>query len=203
MPGVMKGFAEHVDPSLGAHLRARGPGGRPASPTIPRAPRCSTSAWPSGATLPHAARSRVHLACVPMADPDENAAIVNALQRHAHRRRPEEPRRGLRPHRRRGDVEAPAGRRQRGRRDRRPDRGRRSRPARGRSHRSTGLRRCRRDASCATARLAARLAENAHMRIADEFLGDRHLEQYCHLFEQLAPHTRQTISKPEPGEMLE
>ena len=28
-------------------------------------------------------RGRVHLACVPMADPDEAAAIVNALQRHA------------------------------------------------------------------------------------------------------------------------
>ena len=36
-----------------------------------------------GGELPHAARSRVHLACMPMADPDENAAIVNALQRHA------------------------------------------------------------------------------------------------------------------------
>src|SRR6266516_3139409 len=33
--------------------------------------------------LPHAVRSRVHLACTPMADPDEAAAIVNALQRHA------------------------------------------------------------------------------------------------------------------------
>src|SRR5690606_16174598 len=28
-------------------------------------------------------RSRVHLACLPMADVEENAAIVNALQRHA------------------------------------------------------------------------------------------------------------------------
>jgi trehalose synthase len=28
-------------------------------------------------------RARVHLACLPMADIDENAAIVNALQRHA------------------------------------------------------------------------------------------------------------------------
>ena len=28
-------------------------------------------------------RSRVHLACLPMADIEENAAIVNALQRHA------------------------------------------------------------------------------------------------------------------------
>src|SRR5829696_2095034 len=35
------------------------------------------------AALPHAARGRVHLACVPMNDADEAAAIVNALQRHA------------------------------------------------------------------------------------------------------------------------
>jgi trehalose synthase len=33
--------------------------------------------------LPHAPRSRVHLACLPMGDIEENAAIVNALQRHA------------------------------------------------------------------------------------------------------------------------
>ena len=33
--------------------------------------------------LPGAARARTHLACIPMDDPDENAAIVNAIQRHA------------------------------------------------------------------------------------------------------------------------
>jgi trehalose synthase len=33
--------------------------------------------------LPHGVRNRVHLACLPMADIDENAAIVNALQTHA------------------------------------------------------------------------------------------------------------------------
>lgn len=33
--------------------------------------------------LPHGHRGRVHLACLPMADSEENAAIVNALQRHA------------------------------------------------------------------------------------------------------------------------
>jgi len=37
-------------------------------------------AW---AGLPPAVRSRVHLAALPMEDPGENAAIVNALQRHA------------------------------------------------------------------------------------------------------------------------
>ena len=33
--------------------------------------------------LPHSHRNRVHLACLPMGDVEENAAIVNALQRHA------------------------------------------------------------------------------------------------------------------------
>lgn len=33
--------------------------------------------------LPHAVRRRVHLALLPMQDSEENAAIVNALQRHA------------------------------------------------------------------------------------------------------------------------
>lgn len=33
--------------------------------------------------LPHGIRNRVHLVCLPMADIDENGAIVNALQTHA------------------------------------------------------------------------------------------------------------------------
>jgi trehalose synthase len=33
--------------------------------------------------MPHAVRARIHLACLPMTDLDENAAIVNAIQRHA------------------------------------------------------------------------------------------------------------------------
>ncbi len=33
--------------------------------------------------LPHDVRKHVHLACLPMTDREENAAIVNALQRHA------------------------------------------------------------------------------------------------------------------------
>ena len=33
--------------------------------------------------LPHAVRDKVHLACLPTADVQENAVIVNALQRHA------------------------------------------------------------------------------------------------------------------------
>ena len=36
-----------------------------------------------GADCPHHARRRVALVCLPMGDPEENAIIVNALQRHA------------------------------------------------------------------------------------------------------------------------
>ncbi|HSJ72702.1 MAG TPA: glycosyltransferase, partial [Miltoncostaeaceae bacterium] len=39
-----------------------------------------TAAWRA---LPHERRRRVQIAALPMADPSENAAIVNALQRHA------------------------------------------------------------------------------------------------------------------------
>jgi trehalose synthase len=82
MAGVMTGFTQHVDPSLGAHLLLCGPvvtGVSDDPEAVEMLDEC-TSLWRE---LPHAARSRVHLACIPMADPDENAAIVNAIQRHA------------------------------------------------------------------------------------------------------------------------
>ncbi len=82
MPGVMNGFAEHVDPSLGAHLLLVGPAvtGVADDPEAAAVLEECIELWRA---LPHAARSHVHLACTPMADPDEAAAIVNALQRHA------------------------------------------------------------------------------------------------------------------------
>ena len=81
-PGVMTGFAEHVDPSLGAHLLLAGPAvtGVADDPEAAEVLEECVALWRD---LPHAIRSRVHLACTPMADPDEAAAIVNALQRHA------------------------------------------------------------------------------------------------------------------------
>ena len=39
--------------------------------------------WEAWRSLPHHARTRVALACIPMTDVEENAIIVNALQRHA------------------------------------------------------------------------------------------------------------------------
>jgi trehalose synthase len=82
MAGVMTAFAEHVDPGLGAHLLLAGPvvTGVADDPEGGAVLRECIDRW---RRLPHYARSRVHLACMPMADPDEQAAIVNALQRHA------------------------------------------------------------------------------------------------------------------------
>src|SRR5438045_8720988 len=82
MAGVMKGFVQHVDPSLGAHLLLCGPvvAGVADDPEAAEVFDECAALWQE---LPPRARSRVHLACLPMADPDENAAIVNAIQRHA------------------------------------------------------------------------------------------------------------------------
>jgi trehalose synthase len=82
MSGVMLGFARHVDHSLGAHLVLAGPAvaGVADDPEAAEIYQHCVGLWRD---LPHALRGRVHLACVPMTDPDEAAAIVNALQRHA------------------------------------------------------------------------------------------------------------------------
>jgi trehalose synthase len=82
MAGVMEGFAEHVDPQLGAHLVLAGPAvtGVADDPEAIEVYNDCIDRW---RRLPHEVRSRIHLACTPMADPDEAAAIVNALQRHA------------------------------------------------------------------------------------------------------------------------
>jgi trehalose synthase len=82
MRGVMLGFAEHLDDLGSAHLVLAGPNvhGVADDPDAARVLDDCVAVW---RTLPHAARSRIHLACVPLADADEAAAIVNALQRHA------------------------------------------------------------------------------------------------------------------------
>jgi trehalose synthase len=82
MAGVMRGFAEHVDPGLGAHLLLLGSAvdGVADDPEAARVLHECMEGW---RTLPHGLRSRIHLACAPMEDPDENAAIVNAIQRHS------------------------------------------------------------------------------------------------------------------------
>jgi trehalose synthase len=80
--GVMAGFAGHVAPGLGAHLMLAGPAVDAVSddPEGAEVLRECIGAW---GRLPEPVRARVHLACLPMRDDRENAAIVNALQRRS------------------------------------------------------------------------------------------------------------------------
>ncbi len=82
MTGVLRGFAEGVDASFGAHLLLSGPAVTGVADD-PEAAEVLDECMALWRALPHDTRSRVHLACTPMADPDEAAAIVNAVQRHA------------------------------------------------------------------------------------------------------------------------
>ncbi|MEA2404694.1 MAG: trehalose synthase [Thermoleophilaceae bacterium] len=80
--GVMEGFLGHVDHTTNAHLVLAGP--EPASvtddPEGADVLRSCVARWES---LAPEAREHVHLALLPMADAEENAAIVNALQRRS------------------------------------------------------------------------------------------------------------------------
>jgi trehalose synthase len=82
MQGVLEGFASHALDDHGAQLVLAGPSVSAVAddPEGAAVLQECTDAW---RRLPHGERSRVHLACLPMTDPEENAAIVNALQRHA------------------------------------------------------------------------------------------------------------------------
>lgn len=84
MAGVMDGFAHLVESgrARGAELVLAGPNvtGIADDPEGPRVYREVLERW---FRLPSGARSRITLAMLPTDDVDENAAIVNALQRHA------------------------------------------------------------------------------------------------------------------------
>ena len=81
MVGVLEAFARHVH-AAPAHLVLAGPAvtGVSDDPEGEAVWQETVAAWE---LLPRANRARVHLACVPMDDPAENAIVVNALQRHA------------------------------------------------------------------------------------------------------------------------
>jgi trehalose synthase len=81
MAGVLEGFAQHVH-AAPAHLVLAGPAvaGVSDDPEGEAVWEETVAAW---RTLSRSDRARVHLACVPMDDPLENAIVVNALQRHA------------------------------------------------------------------------------------------------------------------------
>jgi trehalose synthase len=84
MAGVMHGFARLIESGRGgaAQLVLAGPNvhGVPDDPEGPELYRAMLEGWYA---LPASARARIQLVMVPTADVDENAAIINALQRHA------------------------------------------------------------------------------------------------------------------------
>jgi trehalose synthase len=80
--GVLRGFVEHVLPRTRAQLTLAGPTVHSVADD-PEAATCFDRVVDVWRTLPRAARRHVQLACLPMRDLDENAAIVNALQRSA------------------------------------------------------------------------------------------------------------------------
>ncbi|HEX4430043.1 MAG TPA: glycosyltransferase [Frankiaceae bacterium] len=82
MGGVMAAFAEYVVPRSDSHLLLAGPNVSSVTDD-PEGAVVLQQCMAQWAALPAAARERVHLACLPMQDPDENALLVNALQREA------------------------------------------------------------------------------------------------------------------------
>ena len=179
---IRRAIAPHTD----AHLMLAGPGVAAASPTTPRPTRCCDECLETWRGCPKPIRERVHLACVPMADGDEAAIDGQRAAAPRDRRRAEEPGRGLRAHGDRGDVEGAAG-------------GRQQRSAAS-SIRSSPARPAGSSTRCDLAQYARRRVRAARRRgrggagwvppVANgataEFLGDRHLEQWAQLFEQMA-----------------
>ncbi len=82
MAGVMTAFAEHVDSDRDVGLVLAGPVVSEVADD-PEGGQVLQECWETWRQLPHAVRSRVQLVCIPMHDLEENAVIVNALQRHA------------------------------------------------------------------------------------------------------------------------
>lgn len=80
--GVINGFAEHVGPASDVHLVMAGPSVEAVAddPEGAEVLEESREAWNG---LSAEMKDRVHLACLPMDDGEENAAIVNAIQRGA------------------------------------------------------------------------------------------------------------------------
>jgi trehalose synthase len=82
MPGVMRGFAEYVAPAGGGYLMLAGPevSGVSDDPEGAGVLAECLALWGS---LPAATRARILLVTLPLDDVEENAAMINAIQRHA------------------------------------------------------------------------------------------------------------------------
>jgi trehalose synthase len=82
MIGVMDAFAAHVGGGRDAELVLAGPVVSGVADD-PEGVLVLQDCWNHWRGLPYEIRKRVQLVCLPMEDLEENAAIVNALQRHA------------------------------------------------------------------------------------------------------------------------
>src|SRR5215472_10066970 len=82
MAGVMRGFADHVVPGGGGYLMLAGPAVSEVADD-PEGAAVYGECLLQWHDLPPAARARILLVTLPLDDIDENAAMVNALQRHA------------------------------------------------------------------------------------------------------------------------
>jgi trehalose synthase len=82
MVGVMAGFAEWVVHDQDSRLLLAGPSVTRVADD-PEGSQVLEECWRAWRELPHGIRARVQLACLPMIDAEENAIIVNAVQRHA------------------------------------------------------------------------------------------------------------------------
>ncbi|TMM20185.1 MAG: glycosyltransferase [Actinobacteria bacterium] len=80
--GVVEGFAAHVAADSPAHLVLAG-AETGAVADDPEGAEVLAEVEQAWTRLDPGTRERVHLACLPMEDAEENAVIVNALQRHA------------------------------------------------------------------------------------------------------------------------
>ena len=80
--GVLRAFVDGVAPSTDAHLVLAGPS-TAAVADDPEGPEVLTDIVSRVSRLPDSLRERIHLLSLPMEDPEENAVIVNALQRRA------------------------------------------------------------------------------------------------------------------------
>ena len=82
MAGVMRGFADHVAPGGDGYLMLVGPSVTGVADD-PEGAAVYGECLLQWHDLPPAARARILLVTLPLDDIDENAAMVNALQRHA------------------------------------------------------------------------------------------------------------------------
>lgn len=82
MLGVMEAFAQFVAPHTDAHLLLVGPSTAQVADD-PEGQAVLDGIEAHWRVLPDEVRDRVHLVSLPMDDPEQNGAMVNAIQRHA------------------------------------------------------------------------------------------------------------------------